>query len=138
MHSWHSENIMHGDLIFLVQNMSTKDEIVLNQVVMFCFYLWFLFLFPDLFVWLRTQRSFCTSDFTIVGVHGSISQKVVNLRLIVSVVVSVISKLLIGWNSHLRLILYRLTTFCEIDHILLTTRYAWNVYLLHFETSLQV
>ena len=64
MHSWHSENIMHGDLIFLVQNMSTKDEIVLNQVVMFCFYLWFLFLFPDLFVWLRTRRSFCTSDFT--------------------------------------------------------------------------
>ena len=32
---------------------------------------------------------------------GSISQKVVNLRLIVSV----ISKLLIGGNSHLRLIL---------------------------------
>jgi hypothetical protein len=36
---------------------------------------------------------------------GSISQKVVNLRLIVSVIVSVISKLLIGGNSHLRLIL---------------------------------
>ena len=36
---------------------------------------------------------------------GSISQKVVSLRLIVSVIVSVISKLLIGWNSHLRLIL---------------------------------
>ena len=33
--------------------------------------------------------------------QGSISQKVVSLRLIVSV----ISKLLIGWNSHLRLIL---------------------------------
>ena len=36
---------------------------------------------------------------------GSISQKVVSLRLIVSVIVSVISKLLIGCNSHLRLIL---------------------------------
>jgi hypothetical protein len=35
----------------------------------------------------------------------SILQKVVSLRLIVSVFVSVISKLLIGWNSHLRLIL---------------------------------
>ena len=49
----------------------------------------------------------------------SISQKVVSLRLIVSVIVSVISKLLIGWNSHLRLIL-RLTTFCEIDQWCLT------------------
>jgi hypothetical protein len=38
-------------------------------------------------------------------VLGSISQKVVSLRLIVSAIVSVISKLLIGWNSHLRLIL---------------------------------
>jgi hypothetical protein len=40
-----------------------------------------------------------------IQVQGSISQKVVSLRLIVSVIVSVISKLLIGWNSHLRLIL---------------------------------
>ena len=35
----------------------------------------------------------------------SISQKFVSLRLIVSVIVSVISKPLIGWNSHLWLIL---------------------------------
>ena len=41
----------------------------------------------------------------IVRHLGSISQKVVSLRLIVSVIVSVISKLLIGWNSYLRLIL---------------------------------
>ena len=42
---------------------------------------------------------------TDINTRGRFPQKVVSLRLIVNVIVSVISKLLIGWNSHLRLIL---------------------------------
>ena len=61
-----------------------------------------------LIIWQKLQT--CPSNYNCPSNYfrydlGSISQKVVNLRLIVSVIVSVIFKLLIGWNSHLRLIL---------------------------------
>ena len=59
-----------------------------------------LFVFLSFFFW-----PLCCLFFFDLQLLGSISQKVVSLRLIVSVVVNVISKLLIGWNSHLRLIL---------------------------------
>ena len=55
-----------------------------------------MFVILSIFIWPLHCLSF--SDLRFLG---SISQKVVSLRLIVSV----ISKLLIGWNSHLRLIL---------------------------------
>ena len=48
---------------------------------------------------------------------GSISQKVASLRLIVSV----ISKLLIGWNSHLRLIL-------DLQLVKSTTDYHFDIF----------
>ena len=50
---------------------------------------------------LKKNISFCVH----ATILGSISQKVTSLRLIVNVIVSVISKLLIGWISHLRMIL---------------------------------
>ena len=55
-----------------------------------------MFVILSFFIWPLHCLSFFDLRFL-----GSISQKVVSLRLIVSV----ISKLLIGWNSHLRLIL---------------------------------